>query len=118
MTDLVAWLRERLDEDERVARSAREGFFQPETLSIFAAVSDAAHVITHDPARVLRQVAAHRRILDEYEQTVEYYATHRAAPAGELHGLLFAVKAIASIYSDHPGYDTAWSLDATAGQDR
>lgn len=29
--------------------------------------SAAGHIIRHDPARVLRQVAAHRRILDEYE---------------------------------------------------
>jgi hypothetical protein len=64
LLDLVAWTRAQIDEDERVARAARPGYFTPAVLSLFSAVGDAQHVTRHDPARVLAEVAAKRAILD------------------------------------------------------
>lgn len=79
MDDLVTWLRAQLDDDERVARMAadgpwcREGAGQivggPGGQFLIAARSQAwngDHIARHDPARVLVEVDAKRRILDEH----------------------------------------------------
>lgn len=94
--DLVAFLRERLDEDERAALDATqhrwivserrtpaspnspygdlflvaadEGFGAPAFR--FKDERDARHIARHDPARVLAEVDAKRRILAEYSATV------------------------------------------------
>jgi hypothetical protein len=67
-----------------------------------------AHIARHDPARVLREVAAKRAILARYEE--------RPANLGdslqqgqECMGLLYAMEALAAVYSDHPDYDPEWS---------
>ncbi|WP_406200107.1 DUF6221 family protein [Streptomyces sp. NBC_01017] len=75
--ELVQWLGEQLDEDERTARRAGDSFRQiGETGVIVAAEGDRAeecasanwagvaeHIVRHDPARVLREIDAKRQIL-------------------------------------------------------
>lgn len=75
MDELVDWLRAQLDEDERIARRAGDSFRQiGETGVIVATDGDRAeecasanwtgvaeHIVTHDPARVLREIDAKRR---------------------------------------------------------
>lgn len=92
MDDLIAFIRARLDEDEAAAKSARPGPWDYETevggfgpvgcvmmplgnhkgtrtgLTAFTPLgtqdaATAAHIARHDPARVLREVAAKRAIL-------------------------------------------------------
>jgi hypothetical protein len=87
--ELIARLRAALDEDERVALGAAQRCGPEWTLdrhdtedpysdgisapggSIVSSgdvmVSEGEHMERHDPARVLRQVAAMRKILDEHE---------------------------------------------------
>ncbi|MEU0102407.1 DUF6221 family protein [Streptomyces sp. NPDC006267] len=79
MDDLVQFLRARLDEDEQAARRAGDSFRQiGETGVIVATDGDRAeecasanwagiaeHIVRHDPARVLREVDAKRRMLDD-----------------------------------------------------
>jgi hypothetical protein len=109
-----------LDEDERVALAAHANVwnaeesrrhdnefvivpdFTPSGVGVAFGLKNAAHIARHDPARVLaevergrRDIAAKRRILDEYEQAQAYYEQHRAAPAGEVTGLWTAVRALA-----------------------
>ncbi|MFV2094840.1 DUF6221 family protein [Micromonospora sp. LOL_014] len=93
MSDLIAWLREQLDEDERVAREAstasaewREGSSwladlrdplpsQRRALRPGAKLlsdADARHIARHDPARVLAEVEARRAIIDEHEMWARY----------------------------------------------
>lgn len=108
----VAFVQARLadDEDEAIATADADAEF-------WADVSgDGTHFARHDPARVLRQVAALRGVLAEilrYEETAdgEWGDGHTAAQiaagecedtsgAGELNG----VRALAAIWSDHPDY--------------
>lgn len=78
--DLVAFLRARLDEDERVALDAlplghwevrgRHHVYKangPPSLPPVAsyAIGEAEHIARHDPARVLADVAAKRAIVDQ-----------------------------------------------------
>ncbi|WP_435285218.1 DUF6221 family protein [Streptomyces bacillaris] len=72
MTDaLVAFLRARLDDDEKVARAA-----DPELSHVFTRIAtfdpemaaDERHIMRQDPARTLRDVEAARAVLDLYEE--------------------------------------------------
>ena len=92
MTDtdrMVAWLREALDAAEEVADAAREGgegrWQQPDPERMpgfitgdhegyhvaydegYPTLEQAAHIVLHDPAAVLRRIAADRELLDECE---------------------------------------------------
>lgn len=51
-----------------------------------------------DPTSVLRMVAAHRKILDAFEEAVTWYDANRSAPAGEVTGLRTALEALAEGY--------------------
>src|SRR6266496_4429195 len=78
MSDLAAFLAARLDEDEHWAHMAEAGWppenalaasEDPEHYAFMATditPSKATFIRRHDPARVLREVAAKRAILDEY----------------------------------------------------
>lgn len=88
MDELIAFLRACLDEDERVARAvpvgeicappahwatgADPGGEETWVLGTYEDINAhtpaaADHVARHDPARVLREVEAKRRILDEHQ---------------------------------------------------
>jgi hypothetical protein len=76
MSDLVAFIRARLDEDEQAARKAARFKYDRPTdapwekarlaLGNSFELSSSAHIARHDPARVLREVEAKRRIVDEH----------------------------------------------------
>lgn len=77
--DLITFLRARLDEDEQTARAAgnRHWLVQDNIIELYPereddgfmrwpTRADARHAANWDPARVLAEVAAWRRILDEH----------------------------------------------------
>ncbi|MEV6079673.1 DUF6221 family protein [Streptomyces sp. NPDC052069] len=83
MNDLVQFLRDRLAEDERIARAATPSPWEqtPEKVGCLASAEywevvdctgtpmareNAEHVARHDPARVLREVEAKRRRLTRH----------------------------------------------------
>jgi len=125
MTDLVAFLRARLDEDEATARAASpglgwaRGFIQGADEDIDIA-ADEAHIVRHHPARVLREVEAKRAILELHKGEPSIHAV----PPGS--GPLYCmsdgvddgwynvewpcatVRAVAAVYRDHPDYDEVW----------
>ena len=73
----------------------------------------AAHIASHDPARVLRQVEAGRKILAMYIEAEKnrpqgYYGYEEGEMRGEADALLLAVKALAEAWSDHPDYWSEW----------
>jgi len=153
MDDLVVWLRQQLDEDERVARGAANEDPPPWHIDEHGGriksgpytvvhIEDstprppvAEHIARHDPARVLLEVEAKRRILDALEDQrrqagqnshkyVEAMRSPRGGPADDLlpgiktHGwtlggrveaLEEVVKLLALPYSDHPGYREEWA---------
>lgn len=126
--DIAAFIRARLDEWEALARDARgphwlaspSGVLSPQpgaaNLQIVPAHTimqgDAAHIVTHDPASVLRQVAALRAVVDEYvarDEDVDLMLGHGdPLRQREWSGLRVAVRYIAAIWADHPDYDSAW----------
>ena len=86
MSDQFAALRAQLDDDERIARAVGDGLKWPEDDPLRRAglISDSAgdivaydkgspdaarsaHIVRHDPARVVRDVAAMRRLLAPYD---------------------------------------------------
>ena len=109
-SDLVAFLRARLDEDEAAAKTGSDpgwrsdgpylGWVAGGIAAQFKWTTDAAHAARHDPARVLREVAAKRAILDEAESEL---ADDLAAvmPRDRLRHL-------AAVYSDHADYRPEW----------
>lgn len=66
--DLITWLRAQLDEDEVAAFDA-SAEWQAEASHLWAETTEeaAAHIRRHDPARVLAEVEAKRRIVDEHK---------------------------------------------------
>lgn len=85
MEDLVRWLGQQLDDDERIARAAGGlAWHRPEDPWEFAvAIRDSegervvciegwpsegqgVHIVAHDPARVLREIDSKRRLLAHY----------------------------------------------------
>jgi hypothetical protein len=134
VSDLVAFLRARLDEDESAAWIATPGpwrynpnkhWRKPGTSwfeeAVFAgppgsdaicvagtggtddsqSMKDAAFIARHDPARVLREVEAKRRII----------ATATLMDADMLESWESVLRELASVYSNHPDYDPTWAVD-------
>jgi Family of unknown function (DUF6221) len=135
---LVAFLREQLDTDERVARGAHPGPWaaqrgglsyvvtdypgtlpgkmdfeigRPDLIARLAATmgraeseyANADHIALHDPARVLREVAAKRRIVDWVECELADDAEQRM--------LQEIARWLALPYNDRPGYLPEWAAE-------
>jgi hypothetical protein len=130
---LVVWLRAQFDDDERIARACGDvpwvddvpGMVHVDPAAIrgnkwafghlgyvvSADPSDLgnayrAHIAAHDPARVLREVAARRRILNECLKEIEREnATGRRYPASTAWALaVTTIRLLALPYADRPGY--------------
>lgn len=65
------------------------------------------HIARHDPARVLRQCAALRRIVND-ARDIGFQAGDPTA--GDAYALPFLI-AIAAIWSDHPHFRPEWAVD-------
>jgi hypothetical protein len=107
MDDLVTFLRVRLAEDEAAAR-AWLPFGNPD-----AAARD--HVARHDPARVLREVDAKRRIIEAAEDASGIDAqldgqlrVGRRDEAIEPYVGDVILRALALPYADRPDYRDEW----------
>ena len=94
MSDLVAFLRARLDEDERELEK------DPPVGLGYANL----------PARIHREVEAKRAILGEYAPIAKADdGSHEPEYAyGWADALGVAVRALAAVYRDHPDYDPGW----------
>lgn len=116
MTDIVAFLRDRLDEDQRAAehdqahcdagaevRYASGADFSP-------ALSRVLLYQRFGPARVLREVAAKQALikrLDEDAAACADDAEWRGVSAVEWQVLVH----LAAAYATHPDYDLAWRVE-------
>jgi len=131
--DLVEWLRAQLDEDERIARAAareggpawqydghavltrREGDLVAVGSQDFLELERGNHIAAHDPARVLRETAAKRRMVEAYERTShgERTAPHddmRDVARAKVDSWRFALRLLALSYGDRSGYREEWRL--------
>jgi hypothetical protein len=117
--DLLVWLREQLDEDERVAREA------PSVLDggewpFWIDVDDQEHATAtaryrdhFAPARVLLDIAAKRRIVDGCEETLPAEDAWDAVLDGgsgeEFVLARFTLRMLALPYACRPGYRQEWA---------
>jgi hypothetical protein len=119
---LIPFLRARLNEDAKIARSVTD---QQTVESLDAALSIAqpdatpagvraiaTHVVRWDPARVLAEVAAKRRIIElcggaieagEIDPNTTWNDDAAGAVVGEQ-----VLRIMTQAYVGHPGYDPAW----------
>jgi len=119
--DLAAFLAARLDEDENRARAAQAEWDSPSVRYEWEDLPDEvfAHARTHDPARVLREVAAKRAILELHHiRRIGTWpvCTHCRPVDPEYTDDLTSepwpcrtLRALAAVYSDHPGYRQEWA---------
>ncbi|MEU5772759.1 DUF6221 family protein [Streptomyces venezuelae] len=133
--DLVQWLGEQFDEDERIAKEAgaRSLTWKLVTPLDDAELGDAhwlqppelKHAERHDPARVLREIDAKRRVLarhcaapvppgNEWAEAYPYCAAHAYKEPGgtvvypiELKNCP-ELRDLATPYADRPGYREEW----------
>lgn len=141
VSDLVAFLLARLAEDEQVARAATPGPWVTEETFPGASLvqsnlvdmaewpaqqsanvasesssgdlrtGDAMHIARHDPARVLAEVAAKRRIIDRQEQIIASLAGEPLLADGNFLTLRDAgavLRLLALPYADHADYRDEW----------
>lgn len=135
MSDLVEFLRARLDEDEQAASAAvpgpwivRDGWDYEAERAVFGSPRGVQHVATtkrnearwrenrdhiarHDPARVLAEVEAKRRILDEHRDEDGNCYGCGLCNDGERRYKVDECptkRALALPYSDHPDYREEW----------
>lgn len=141
MDDIITFLNARLDEDEAIARGAAPGPYPRDAdppLGVWLVQygteitgsgmtiydegghddAQATHIARHDPARVLREVAAKRAILAEHKmhRTTDYHNSTIWYCAGcnwinEEDDTLRCDTTLhlASVYSDHPDYRQEWA---------
>lgn len=144
MTDLAAFLRARLDEDERTARAATIGPWRVVNVTSYGSATidgpdalqdggydettktrtqkmrpltvipqdvdygptvdlvDAEHIVRHDPARVLAEVEAKRRIIEEAEAVIDEDRFGEWGHGGQ------TLRLLALPYAHHPDYDESW----------
>lgn len=131
--DLVEWLRAQLDEDERLATQASFGLSLSRVPAWNVVVMDrraavvagegisghvvartpdpkpryARHIAEHDPARVLREVEAKRRMLALAETHLRFDGKYpNPFYSGFGPGMLID---LASVYSHRAGFKAEWS---------
>ncbi|WP_199572698.1 DUF6221 family protein [Streptomyces murinus] len=136
MDDLVRWLGEQFDADERIARAAQQNgdvkdghWFDDEDeeviddsgwrIAFTVDTGTRAHIAAHDPARVLREIDAKRALMKQifrYEAKIdgEWGCCHDAKEieAGECPETppheIEALQILALVYADRPGYQESW----------
>jgi acyl transferase domain-containing protein len=138
VSDLVQFLRARLDEDERIARAATDGPWRIDNetyaesinaadgvqvvaggrwggeASVFDSTEDAIHIAAHDPARVLAEVQAKRMLLDSIIPTMNDFEDKIDEEWGTgdgKHASAAFLRAWARVYRDHADFDPSWLED-------
>ena len=139
MDDLVAWLRHQIDEDERVARATlsvgtranmrrekpaprwirdgsriRDDAPGPTILRVgHTWAREADHIARHDPARVLAEVAAKRKVLDLRDswareaETAPPQASHLFR--AQVSAADAVIRALAQPFAGRPGWREEWA---------
>lgn len=85
-----------------VRRSDGLGYIHLGAPEMFAGPT-AIHIARHDPARVLAEVKAKRRMLGAAIEMAKYETSHVAAD--------MITRNLATPYDQHPDYDPAWRVE-------
>jgi hypothetical protein len=129
MDELVRWLGEQLDHDEAVARAAGGPWRELSANWVVAVPADGtskgdhrvamvlvaderAHIVAHDPARVLREVNAKRQILKMADEATRQAESRDYLVNGPAKMMLTCLQPVllhlATAYADRPGYREEW----------
>ncbi len=127
MTDLIAFLRSRLAERERIAQQARPTYDDAEHASAEALWNAQLHTtecgyrmeaLHHDCCcdavqTELAEVDAKRRIIDEHPVGERGYCTNCWADRQVLsvEAPCLTLRLLARPYADHPDFDPVWAVD-------
>jgi hypothetical protein len=125
--DLTEFLAARLGEDEAIARSAADDRApwqaiitdDRETTHVIDSGEfviagwlsdiDARHIARHDPARVLREIEAGRKMLARYQ--IALALLPGKYKLGYCEAYEEVLKICAGRFADHPDYDKAWHAE-------
>lgn len=127
MTTITEFLNARLNEDEQAARYAfaahndaqpdwyeirsgavNLGDHEDELLTFDAGIS--RHIVRHDPARVLREVAAKRAVLSAHANLADNPHRHTNPRVhAQWVTMIQVVQHMAAVYADHPDYQQEWA---------
>ncbi|MFE7347509.1 DUF6221 family protein [Streptomyces fimicarius] len=130
MDDLMQFLRDRLDKDDQTARRVESSWRQIGDTGVIVASDGeraeecangnwtgiAEHIVRHDPARILREVDAKRKITECHEPWVAGNGDTICGRCGREHidgrpGGHFpcqTLRLLALPYADHPDYRDDW----------
>lgn len=118
---IIEFLEARISEDELAAHAAidtipdwlahydyrdvkdADGHYVVQADSRYPSTAQAAHIARHDPARVLRECDARRRIIADFL---------RRDALGDLLGrsaVEESLRVLAGVYSGHPDFNHAWA---------
>lgn len=112
---LTDFLLARIAEDEAVATEATEEWqFSSDEWRLGCDPSVVPHIARHDPARILAECGAKRRIVELHAATwvtpEDWWSCVSCGTAGEYD--VFApcptLRALASVYRDHPDWSASW----------
>lgn len=107
------FLNARIDEDEAAAGAAAGSSW----VTVIIDRSTSEHIVLHDPARVLREVAAKRAIIEAADEATSNdmsvdndrrVGSRNMAEEPYVGDLI--LRALAGVYSDHPDYRTEWAV--------
>lgn len=132
--EMVTWLRAQIDDDERMAKDGAEGgacwsiatsramssagvwandASDPSVPVVYdegyPSIKQAAHIARHDPARVLREAAAKRAIVDWCDDALPadmHFLDD--VTAMRAHAALVVLGHLASAYEDRPDWQEDW----------
>jgi len=119
--DLTEFLAARLDETERNAREAQAQWADTHFMIDPGSLVIVGFHRRHDPARVLREVEAGRKILADlpayskqrrdlrdHVYLPENASYHSGHADGTDDAAYYVLRRLAAVWSDHPDYDEAW----------
>lgn len=133
MTDIVAFLHARLNEDEQIAQSAAPGPWTVTKLysDVFSVTDSTGHDVANEssnglletgnaqhmarqhPPRTLAEVAAKRRIIDYCRNAIEVGEIHpNTTWNDDAAGAVIGAHVLALMtlpYQDHADFDSAWT---------
>ena len=114
--DSMVWIREKDSPGiDNVGITYRKPVFTAQVSNIRFR-ENARHIARHDPARVLRDVEADRKLIAAYEAARsdvppvdDWYEVAHGIRIGLADGLESALKIRAERFSDHPDYQPEWA---------
>jgi hypothetical protein len=116
--DVAAWT---INRDERPAWVTGLGIAAMDsTWDACIAVTDAEHVVRHDPARVLAECASKRVVIEHHgpgdnwhrdycETCAEWWDSEVGEGPPPVRFPCPTLRAVAAVYADHPDYQQEWA---------